>query len=107
MEHIRDSVTDYWATVEQIYTPFYSNTIKRDRFLHILCFLHFVDNRKEIDKNDENYDRLWKMWDAFEMINNTYIKYYNPSEHLAVNKIIVLFQAESCFQAVHSSSPQK
>jgi hypothetical protein len=58
---IRDKLTDYWATMEQLYTPFYSNTIKRDRLLHTLRFLHFADNRKETDKNNENYDRLWKM----------------------------------------------
>jgi hypothetical protein len=55
---IQDRLTDYWATMEQFYTPFYNSTIKRDPFLHILCFLCFVGNRKEID---ENYDRVWKM----------------------------------------------
>jgi hypothetical protein len=54
---IRDRLTDYWATMEQFYTPFYSNTIKRDRFLNILRFLHIADNWKEIYKNDENYDK--------------------------------------------------
>jgi hypothetical protein len=55
---IRDQLTDYWATMDQFYTPFYSNTIKRDRYLHVLHFLHFADNRNETDKIGENYDRL-------------------------------------------------
>jgi hypothetical protein len=53
---IRDRLADYWSTLDQMYTPFYSDTMKRDRFLHILRFLHFTDNKNEIDKNAENYD---------------------------------------------------
>lgn len=55
---ILNTLTDYWATVEQFYTPFCSSILKQSRFLNILHFLHFADNRKEIDKDDENYDRL-------------------------------------------------
>ena len=42
---IRDKLTDYWATVDQLYTPFYGTMMKRDRYLHILRYLHFTDNR--------------------------------------------------------------
>lgn len=31
---------DYWFTLQQLYTPFY-NTMKPDRYFHILCFLCF------------------------------------------------------------------
>jgi hypothetical protein len=40
------------------------------------------------------------------MINNAYMKYYNPSEHLAADKIIVHFKRESSFQAVHLKKTQ-
>jgi len=49
----------------------------RDRFLHILCFLHFADNLQipeegeeydqegeEYDQEGEEYDRLWKLKDC-------------------------------------------
>jgi hypothetical protein len=32
------------------------------------------------------------------MINNAYAKYYNPSEHLAVDEIIVLFKGQVIFK---------
>jgi hypothetical protein len=84
--------------MDQMYSPFYSNTMKRDRFLHILTFLHFTDNTNEIDKNAENYDRLCKIRDVFDMLNNAYAKFYNPSEHLAVDEIIVLFKGRVVFR---------
>jgi hypothetical protein len=58
---IRDSLKDYWTVTEQFCTLFYSKTMTRDRFLHILGYLHFSDNHNAIDNNDPNYDRLWKI----------------------------------------------
>ncbi|PNF43126.1 hypothetical protein B7P43_G18025 [Cryptotermes secundus] len=95
---IRDRLTDYWSTAEQFATPFYSKTMKRDRFLHILRFLHFADNRTEIDRNDDSYDRLWKIRTIFDTLNDAFEKYYNPSEHLAVDEIIVKFKGRVIFK---------
>jgi hypothetical protein len=95
---ILDKLTDYWATMEQFYTPFYSNMMKRGRYLHIFRFLHFTDNRNEIGRVDENYDRLWKIRDVFEILNKAFSKFYNPSEHVAVDKVIVLFRRRVIFK---------
>jgi hypothetical protein len=95
---IRDRLRDYWSTTEQFFTPFYSNTMKRDRFLHILRFLHFTDNNTDIDKQADDYDRLWKIRTIFDTLNNSYEKYYNPSEHLAVDEIIVKFKGKVIFR---------
>jgi hypothetical protein len=36
--------------------------------------------------------------DTFELLNNTYTKFYNSSEHLAVDKIIVVFKGRAVFK---------
>jgi hypothetical protein len=59
-EYIRDKLADYWATTNQFHTSFYSSAMKRDRYLHILRFLHFVDKNRPGMK-DENSDPLWKI----------------------------------------------
>jgi hypothetical protein len=47
MEHdLTDELQDYTSKLEQYYIPCYSNTTC-DTFLHILQFLHFVDNSKK------------------------------------------------------------
>jgi len=51
----RHSLKDYWSREEQYRIPFYSNVMARDRFFHILQFLHFENN------DDPDYDRLWKI----------------------------------------------
>jgi len=89
----RDKLTDYWATVDQLYTPFYGTVMKQDQYLHILRYLHFTDNRNEPDRTDENFDRLWKIQDLSEILNAKFSKFYNPSENLAVDEVIVSFNA--------------
>ena len=53
---VRDKLTDYWATVDQLYTPFYDTLMKRDWYRLIPSYLHFTDNRNEPDRMDINFD---------------------------------------------------
>jgi len=66
-------------------------------FLHILGFLHFVDNSQRPDPGEE-YDRLWKIRTIFDTLNQAYPKFYNPLEHLAVDEVIVKFQGSVIFR---------
>jgi len=74
------------------HAAFYGNTMKRDRFFHILCCLHFTDNKNEPDMMDENSDQLWEMRNLFEILNEKFSKFYSPSEHLAVDEVIVKYK---------------
>ena len=94
---ISDKLSDYLATVDQLCTPFYGTMMKRDRYLHILRYLHFTDNRNEPDRKDENFDRLWKIRDLFEILNVTFSKFYNLSNNLAIGKVIVSFKGRVIF----------
>jgi len=68
----------------------------RARYYHILPFLHFTDNnRNGVDRTD---DRLWKIQDLLEIIRMNFSKFYNPSEHLAVDEIIVKFKGRIVFK---------
>jgi hypothetical protein len=58
---IGDRLRDYWTTAEQFLMTLYRNTLQRDQFLHILCFLHFVDNSAETDTQANNCHRLWNI----------------------------------------------
>jgi len=69
----------------------------RDRFLHVMRFLHFADNSQRPDEGEE-YDRLWKLRTVFDKLKEVYVKFYNPSEHLAVDKVIVKFKGRVIFR---------
>jgi hypothetical protein len=59
--------------------------------------LHFADNAQRPDQGEE-YDRLWKIRTIFDKLNQAYAKFYNPSEHLAVDEVIVKFKGRVIFR---------
>ena len=56
---------------------------------------------------DENSDMLWKMQNLFENLNKTFSKFYSPSEHLAVDEVIVLFKGRVIFQKYTSKKHKR
>jgi len=69
-----------------------------DRYRHILRLLHFTDSNNEPDMTEENSDRLRKMRNQFKILNKMFSKFYSPSEHLAVEEVIVLFKGRVIFR---------
>jgi len=53
----------------------------RDKFLHILCFLHFADNSQRPDEGEE-YDQLWKLRTVFYNLNEAYAEFFNLSQSI-------------------------
>ena len=94
---LKDTLHDYWSRLRQFHTPFYGEIMTRDRFLHILCFLHFVDNSQRPDQGEE-YDRLWKLRNVFDTLDDNYTKFYDPSENLAVDEVIVNYRDRVIFR---------
>ena len=94
----RHSLKDYWSREEQYCTQFYSNVMARDRFFHILRFLHFENNDHPPNHDDPDYDRLWKIRKIFDTLNSKFCELYNPTEHLAVDEVIVLYKGRVVFR---------
>ena len=54
MRHeLKDTLHDYWSRRRQLHSPFYSETMTQDRFLHILHFLHFAHNSQIPDETKD------------------------------------------------------
>ena len=70
----------------------------RDKFLNILRFLHFADISQRPDEGEE-YDRIWKLRTVFDKLNEAYSKFYNPSEPLAVDEVMVKFKERVIFSS--------
>jgi hypothetical protein len=45
---------------------------------------------KQPDKGDSNLARLWKIGSLYDQLNDIYTKFYNPSEHIAMDEVTVL-----------------
>ena len=69
-----------------------------DKYLHVLQFLHFTDNRNEAGRTEKNnYCRLCKLQVVLEILNETFSKFYSPSESLEINEVFVLLKGRVIF----------
>jgi len=95
---LKDTLHDYWSRLRQLHTPFYGETMTKDRFLCILHFLHLADNLQRPDEGEE-YDQLWKLRTVFDTLNEeAHAKFYNLSEYLPVGEVIVKFKGRVVFR---------
>jgi hypothetical protein len=69
-----------------------------DCFLHVLRFLHFENNEDPPNREDANYNRLWKIKKVFDTVNNKFCEMYNPTERLAVDEMIVMYKGRVIFR---------
>jgi hypothetical protein len=70
----------------------------RDCFFHILQFVHFENNNDPPNRDNPDYDRLWNIRKVFDTLNNKLCEMYKPTEHLAVDAVIVLYKGRLIFQ---------
>jgi hypothetical protein len=63
------------------------------------------DKDKEVDKNGDNFERLWKIRESLDILQVVYSKVYNPSEHMATDAVST-FQREGCILAVYPKETQ-
>ena len=93
---VQGRLEDYWTKMGRLPTPFYGQMTARARYCHTLRFLHFADsNRNGVDRTD---DKLWKIRDLFEIIRTNFSKFYNSSEYLAVDEVILKFKGRIVFK---------
>ena len=68
----------------------------RQIFTHT-AFSAFKYSSQRPDEGEE-YDRLWKLRTVFDKLNEAYAKFYNPSERLAVEEVIIKFKGRVIFR---------
>jgi hypothetical protein len=94
---LKDMLHEYLSSLRQLHNQFYGETVTQDRFFYKLHFFYFADNSQRPDEGEE-HDRLWEIWTVFDKLEDAYAEFCNPSEHLAVDKIIVKFKCTVIFR---------
>ena len=89
----------YWSTDTIFQTPFFPAVMSRDRYLQIMRYLHFVDNREEVkDKNLPGYDKLFKVRKLLDLLLPRFTEVYNPERKLAIDETLIKFKGKVHFR---------
>ena len=83
----KPSVRDYWSTSRLRFTPIYSTTMTRDRFVAITESLHFEDNA-----NLSETDKVWKLRSVIDSLNHQCKTVYHPQRDITVDESLWAFR---------------
>ena len=83
----------YWSTKELYNRSFVSKTMPRDRFLLLLKFLHFSDDRPRSQR-----DKLFKLRPLVEPLLKNFQELYTPGSSVVIDESLIPFRGRLSFR---------
>jgi hypothetical protein len=96
----KPSMKLYWTRDELCHIPLHSSMMPHDPFLTILKYLQFMGNQNPPTQNrdDADYDRLWKIGQIFDVLNSKFSELYHSTEHMAVDEVIIKLKRKVAYR---------
>lgn len=91
----KPALSDYWRRDHFVNYPPISDRISRDRFYDIHRFLHFADNSQLPQKGEPGYDRLGKVHEIMDQVQQRFLTLYQPHCENAIDEAMIPFQGRS------------
>ena len=86
------SYKDYWSSHPMIQDQYISKTMSLKRFQWFLSNFHLNDNTKMPSREDNSYDKLYKVWPFLKNLNKQFLNCYEPSEVQAIDESMIKFK---------------
>jgi len=94
MRHeLKEILHDYWSRLKTTT----QSVLRRDHDTRQSFTHNAFSAFSQRPGKGEEYNRLWKLRTVFDKLNEAYAKFYNPSEHLAVDEVILKFKGRVIF----------
>ncbi|KDR16794.1 PiggyBac transposable element-derived protein 3 [Zootermopsis nevadensis] len=101
------SYKDYLSSDEMIRDTFVASVMSRNHFEWFLGHLHVNYNSDQPPRNDQNYDKLYKIRPLLEMLSTTFKDYYKPSKVQSIDESMIRFKGSSSLRQFLSQNPIK
>jgi len=82
----KPTIDMYWTKSSLFATPVFGNLLCRNRYCLILKFLHFSNNDDMPDKNDADYDRLFKVREVYDILTSGFATAYTPGRDVCIDE---------------------
>jgi len=101
------SLADYWSTDPTFHYARITDRISRDRFLEVLKYLHFVDNRTLPKRGENGFSKLGKIQPIIGHINECCMKVYNLGREVSIDEAMIPFKGRSTIKQYMPMKPTK
>lgn len=103
----KSDVQDYWSTDEVQDTPFFRNTMSRDRFLSIMSNFHITDNEQQIPRGQDGFDALYKVRPFINNVMTAFSDVYSPDKDLSFDEATCAWKGRLRFRVYNPAKPTK
>lgn len=76
----------YWDSGDDVGNKLVKNSMRRDRFVTIMRFMHWADNTKASDT-----DKLWKIRPVADMKQTQFLLHFVPTKHINYDESMVKY----------------
>ena len=101
------SYEDCWSSDPMIQNQYISNTTSLKRFQWFLLNFHLNDNSKMPSREDNSYDKLYKVRPFFKNLNKQFLNCFEPSEVQANDESMIKFKGRCSFKQYIPLKPIK
>lgn len=101
------SYRDYWSANPQLKDSYISSFMPVKRFSFLLSHLHLNDSSKEPQKNDPEYDKLYKLRPFLETLSENYAAFYDGTRKRAIDESMIKFKGRSTIKQYLPMKPIK
>nr|XP_027214187.1 piggyBac transposable element-derived protein 4-like [Penaeus vannamei] len=98
---------DYWSTDPCSRDNYIANAMNHDRYTRFLSNIHINDNYNMPNRNNPNYDRLYKIRPLIEHLNKQFQTCYNPSQMQAIDESMIKFKGRNTIKQYMPQKPTK
>lgn len=105
--HSLPSLRMYWSGDHNFHVPRIAKIMSLKRFLKIIRFIHLNDNSCMPNKDNPNFDRLYKIRPLIQHLSKTFKKAFNPSRYLSIDESMIGFKGRSSIKQYLPMKPIK
>ena len=100
----RGHLSDYWSENPVLFTPFFGQTMSRNRYQNILKFLHFNNNAT---RPSDSTDKLYKLRPIHDKVVENWRALYNPGEQISIDEGMLKWRGRLSFRVYNKNKSTK
>ena len=93
--HKVPAIVDYWKDDSILGVPSFSGIMSRAWFQEILRYLHFNSNATMRQRDDESYDKLYKVRPFIESLKTNFRLQYHPHCEQSIDEAMVKYKGRT------------
>ena len=94
----KPTIEDYWSETWLTNTPNFAQVMTRNRYKLLSSFLHFANNSARLERNDPEFDALFKVRPVLKEVLPAWQDSYIPGRNLSIDESMVSFRGKIFFR---------